>query len=79
VIGLPKEDLTFFADDLVVGELRIVGSAVGTRQETRELLALAAAGKLRCQVESWRLEDVNRVFERVQRGEILGRAVLRFE
>jgi propanol-preferring alcohol dehydrogenase len=79
VIGLPKEDLTFFADDLVVGEFRIVGSAVGTRQETRELLALAAAGKLRCQVESWRLEDVNRVFERVQRGEILGRAVLRFE
>src|SRR4029079_218751 len=44
VVGLPKEDLTFFADDLVVSEARIVGSAVGTRAEMRELLALAASG-----------------------------------
>jgi len=76
VVGLPKEDLTFFADDLVVGEIHIVGSAVGTRAETRELLALAASGKIRCEVEEHPLEAVSEVFGRLRRGEILGRAVL---
>ncbi len=76
VVGLPKEDLTFFADDLAVGEFRIVGSAVGTRQETRELLALAAAGRVRCHVETSRLDDVNVVFDRLRAGAVLGRAVL---
>jgi D-arabinose 1-dehydrogenase-like Zn-dependent alcohol dehydrogenase len=76
VVGLPKEDLTFFADDLVVGEFHVVGSAVGTRAETQELLTLAASGALHCKVEGWPLEDVNHVFERLRRGEILGRAIL---
>jgi propanol-preferring alcohol dehydrogenase len=76
VVGLPKEDLTFFADDLAVGEFRILGSAVGTRREMRDLLALVASGAARCQVETWHLEEVNRVFDCLRRGDILGRAVL---
>jgi propanol-preferring alcohol dehydrogenase len=76
VVGLPKEDLTFFADDLVVGEFRILGTAVGTRDDQRDVLALAAAGKLRCEVEACRLEHINDVYARMMRGEILGRAVL---
>ncbi len=78
VVGLPKEDLAFFADDWVVGEFRMVGSAVGTRAEMRELLDLAAAGKVRCEVEVHRLEAINEVFKRMDRGEILGRAVIKF-
>jgi propanol-preferring alcohol dehydrogenase len=78
VVGLPKEDLTFFADDLVVGEFKIIASAVGTRDETRELLALAASGKIRCEVESCRLDQINDVFARMTRGELLGRAVIQF-
>ena len=76
VVGLPKEDLTFFADDLVVGEYKIIASAVGTREEMRELLALAAAGKIRCEVEACGLEQINEVFQKMQRGQLLGRAVL---
>lgn len=78
VVGLPKEDLTFFADDWVVGEYRMVGSAVGTRAEMRELLAMAAAGKIRCEVETHGIEAINEVFSRMDRGEILGRAVIKF-
>jgi propanol-preferring alcohol dehydrogenase len=77
VVGLPKEDLTFFADDLVVKEPKIVGAAVGTREEMRAVLALAAAGKFRCHVEVFGLEQINLVYERLARGEILGRAVIR--
>ncbi|MBI1738688.1 MAG: alcohol dehydrogenase catalytic domain-containing protein [Acidobacteria bacterium] len=76
VVGLPKEDLTFFADDLVVGEFKIIASAVGTRAEMRELLALAAAGKIRCEVETCALDQISEVFEKMQRGQLLGRAVL---
>jgi len=78
VVGLPKEDLTFFADDWVVGEYRMVGSAVGTRAEMRELLALAAAGKVRCEVELHPLDAINDVFARMDRGAITGRAVIKF-
>ncbi|MCL4522585.1 MAG: alcohol dehydrogenase catalytic domain-containing protein [Acidobacteria bacterium] len=78
VVGLPKEDLTFFADDLVVGEFKIIASAVGTRAEMRELLALASAGKIRCEVETCTLEQINEVFEKMKRGQLLGRAVIQF-
>jgi propanol-preferring alcohol dehydrogenase len=78
VVGLPKEDLTFFADDLVVSEHKIISSAVGTRAEMRELLAFAAEGKIRCEVETCRLDQINDVFARMQKGELLGRAVIQF-
>ncbi len=76
VVGLPKDDLTFFADDLAVGEFRIVGSAVGTRAEMRELLALAASGALRVHVERFPLEQAADVLGRVKAGTVNGRAVL---
>ena len=78
IVGLPKEDLTFFADDWVVGEYRMIGSAVGTRAEMRELLELAAAGKVRCEVEVHPLFAINEVFSRMDHGEITGRAVIKF-
>ena len=79
VVGIPDENLSFHADDMVIGEFRIVGSAVGTRAEMREVLALAAAGKLHCEVETRSLAEINEVFARMQRGEILGRVVLTME
>jgi propanol-preferring alcohol dehydrogenase len=78
VVGLPKEDVTFNADNFVVGEYRIVGSAVGTRQEMRELLDLAAAGKIRCEVETHPLDAVNDILDRMRRGAIAARAVVQF-
>ncbi|MBI3404401.1 MAG: zinc-binding dehydrogenase [Acidobacteria bacterium] len=76
VVGIPEENLSFHADDMVVGEFRVVGSAVGTRAEMRELLQLAADGKLKCEVESRRLDEINDIFTRMQQGKIRGRAVL---
>jgi alcohol dehydrogenase, propanol-preferring len=76
VVGLPSEPLTFPALSLVGLEARIVGSAVGTREDMREVLALAAAGKLRCITELQPLASVNEVFERMRSGQITGRVVL---
>lgn len=76
VVGLPPEPLTFAALGLVSGEIRIAGSAVGTRDDLRAVLALAAEGKVRCIIETQPLEQINDVFERMRNGLIHGRAVL---
>lgn len=79
VVGLPPEPLQFYALTLVGGELRIVGTAVGTRQDMREVLALAAAGKLHCHTETRSLAQVNDVFDQMRSGGITGRIVLAIE
>jgi alcohol dehydrogenase, propanol-preferring len=76
VVGLPPEPLAIDAGLLVRNEARVIGSAVGTRQDVRETLALAAAGKLHCRTESRPLESVNEVFDAMRRGALLGRVVL---
>jgi propanol-preferring alcohol dehydrogenase len=76
VVGLPAEPLQIPALAIVGGELRVMGSAVGTRQDVREILALASAGKVRCRTHSRPLEDVNEVFEEMRQGKIEGRVVL---
>jgi propanol-preferring alcohol dehydrogenase len=76
VVGLPAEPLTFPALALVGIEARIVGSSVGTRDDMRAVLDLAAEGKLRCLTETQPLDQVNAVFERMRRGQITGRVVL---
>jgi len=77
VVGLPADPLTFDAGKLVGNEFRILGSAVGTRQDLRETLELAKAGKLRCKVESRPLEKVNGILDQMRRGQLSGRVVLR--
>jgi alcohol dehydrogenase, propanol-preferring len=78
VVGLPAEPLTFAALALVGREIRVVGSSVGTREDLRAVLAMAAAGKLHCRTESQPLEQVNAVLDRMRGGGIYGRVVLRY-
>jgi propanol-preferring alcohol dehydrogenase len=78
VVGLPAEPLTFAALALVGREIRVIGSAVGTRDDLRAVLALAAAGKVRCRTESQPLDQVNQVLDRMRAGGIYGRVVLRY-
>jgi len=76
VVGMPAQDLQLPVIPIVGGELRIIGSAVGTRQDVRDMLALAARTGIRCHVETQPLDQVNSVFERLRRGDVQGRIVL---
>ena len=78
VVGLPSQPLRFVADDIATGEFRILGAAVGTRNDLQQTLELAAARKLLCHTETYPLEAINEVFSRMQRNEIVGRAVVTF-
>lgn len=78
VVGLPPEPLSFAALALVGREVRIVGSSVGTRDDLRAVLDLAAGGKLHCRTEAQPLDQVNAVLGRMRAGGIYGRVVLRY-
>jgi alcohol dehydrogenase, propanol-preferring len=75
-VGLPAENICFPPIMMAAREVRIHATAVGTRQDVREVLAMAAAGKIRCQIATHPLADANSVLNRLRRGEISGRAVL---
>ena len=73
VVGLPAEDICFPPIMMAAREVRIQASAVGTREDLREVLALAAQGKVRCEVAARPLSQVNEVLDQMRRGEISGR------
>jgi len=75
-VGLPSESICFPPILMAALELRIQASSVGTRQDMRELLAMAVAGKIRCQVTTRPLAQVNEVLEQLRHGEVSGRMVL---
>lgn len=73
-VGMPSEMLSFSA--IVLGETKIMASAVGTRQDLAEVLQMASSGKLRCRVETKPLEEINQIFDRLRRSQITGRVVV---
>jgi propanol-preferring alcohol dehydrogenase len=76
VVGLPAEPLCFPPIMMAATEVRIQASSVGTREDLRQVLAMAAAGKLRCQTTARPLAQVNEVLEQLRRGQVSGRIVL---
>ena len=75
-VGLPAENVCFPPIMMAAKEVRIRASAVGTRQDLREVLAMAAAGKVRSQVATRPLEDANDALDELRRGLVTGRTVL---
>jgi propanol-preferring alcohol dehydrogenase len=75
-VGLPSEPLCFPAIMMAATEVRIQASSVGTREDLREVLALAAAGKVRCQTATRPLAQVNEVLAQLRDGQVSGRIVL---
>jgi alcohol dehydrogenase, propanol-preferring len=76
VVGLPADNICFPPIMMAAREVRIHATAVGTRQDLHEVLAMAETGKIRCQVATHPLAEANAVLQQLRRGEISGRAVL---
>jgi len=78
VVGLPSENISFPAILMAAGEVRVQASAVGTRQDLREVLAMGAAGKIRCHVTSHSLGNINEVLDQLRHGKVSGRSAVVF-
>jgi propanol-preferring alcohol dehydrogenase len=79
-VGLPPtSDGNFQIDPFrfFLNDYRIIFSAVGTVQDMRELVELAAAGKVRTHVDrTAKLSELSTVFDELAAAKFLGRAVI---
>jgi propanol-preferring alcohol dehydrogenase len=74
IVGMPADDIPLPA--ILLREITVMASATGTRNDLRELLELAAGGKVKCRVETRPLQEINEVFDEMKQGKISGRIVL---
>ena len=77
-VGLPPEDICFPPIMMAAKEVRIQASAVGTRQDLREVLTMASKGRIRCRVAARPLPEANLVMDQLRQGQASGRIVLSF-
>jgi alcohol dehydrogenase, propanol-preferring len=64
--------------ETVLGEISVIGSIVGTRQDLADVFALHAAGRTRVVADSRKLEEINTIFDEVLAGRLPARVVLEF-
>ena len=76
LVGLPPGTFATPIFDVVLKRITLRGSIVGGREDLAEAIALAAEGKVRPEVSTARLEDVNRVFADLKAGKVNGRVVM---
>ena len=62
--------------DLVVGELTVMGSLIGTIAELEELVALAARSQVSVTTQLYPLDNIRTAMSDLRAGEIRGRAVI---
>jgi len=78
IVGMAPEPVPLSTVAMVSGEYRIVGSAVGSREDLREVLQLASEGKVKCRVETRAFDQVDTVLNEMKEGRLLGRVVLQY-
>ncbi|EPQ50664.1 GroES-like protein [Gloeophyllum trabeum ATCC 11539] len=78
-VGMPPTDLFNIPIVIIVAKaLRIVGSAIGDRQDAIEAMDIAARGKVRCHYEVDKLDNINKIFDAMQAGKLVGRVVIKY-
>jgi propanol-preferring alcohol dehydrogenase len=78
LVGLPPGDFPVPLFGVVANCITIRGSFVGTREDMAEALAFAAQGKVKADIELQPLTAINKVFDRLQRGDVAARVVIDF-
>jgi propanol-preferring alcohol dehydrogenase len=78
LVGLSPEPYPLPVLKTVLQALRISGVFVGTPRDLQETVDLAATGAIQVHTEACTLEDVPAALERMKRGQILGRMVVKF-
>ena len=75
LMGVSEEPLEVTAD-LTMSRGRIIGSTQNDREHLYEALDYVAKGKVKVITETYSLNDIGRVYERVANGEVRFRAVI---
>lgn len=75
-VGLPVDTMDLSIPRLVLDGIRVVGSLVGTREDLAEAFQFGAEGKVVPQVHMRPMEDINDIFDEMEKGQIRGRMVI---
>ena len=78
LVGLPPGAFPLDIFNLVAGAVTVRGSFVGTREDMAECLDFAARGKVKADIELQPLSAINKIFERLEQGDVPSRVVLDF-
>jgi len=78
LVGLPPGEFPVPLFDVVANCITVRGSFVGTRHDMAETLAFAAEGKVKADIELQPLTAINRIFNRLEHGDVPSRVVLDF-
>lgn len=78
LVGLAPGTFAMPVIDTVLKGITVRGSFLGTRQDLDQVFRLAATGAVRPHIERHNMEEVPELFEKMQRGELAGRAVIEF-
>ena len=82
VVGVPRDvkSLSFDTSRLIRDEIKITGSRCATIQEIREAMELVRRGMVKPAIfNTFRLEDVNELFEKIDTMQLTGRSALVFD
>ena len=78
LVGLPPEDMPLPIFDTVLNGVSVIGSIVGTRKDLEECLEFAARGKVKAIIAEKSLDQINDIFDDMEKGDITGRIVMSF-
>jgi len=78
LVGLSTSSYELPLVDTVLKGIEIRGSYLGTRADLEAVFALAAQGAVRPHVHTHAIDETPELLERMQRGELSGRAVIEF-
>lgn len=74
--GLPKGSFDLPIFETVLNRYTVRGSIVGTRKDMQEAIAFAVEGKVKADIHIAKLDDINKIFDDMRKGDITGRVVL---
>ena len=76
--GLPPGDFPISIFDMVLDGITVRGSIVGTRLDLQESIDFASRGLVHAHTATAKIEEINDVFHKMEKGKIDGRIVLDF-
>jgi propanol-preferring alcohol dehydrogenase len=79
LVGLETESFELPLVDVVLKAVRIQGSFLGKQDELSQIFELARHRRIQLETEPCTLEDLPRMMERMETGQLRGRAVVRFD
>jgi propanol-preferring alcohol dehydrogenase len=79
LVGIPPGDFPVPLFDVVADCISIRGSFVGNREDMAEALSFAAEGKVKADIELQPLSAINKIFTRLEHGDVPARVVLQFQ